>query len=286
MEAVGGARRRPPTRSGGRAGWRSSVARWPGSVGRTASGASQRTADSGNTRPMTDAGSTTARSSRPSRSSRAASSAWMVGGTGISPTSSASRQSPSTRRIVPVVDEHRHELLDEQRVALGRADDHALADRSAASPTGRAAPRRSRRPGRRPAGRGRSAPARSPSPQVGRVLEQVVAGRAQDQHRAGQAGRRDRCSSRSSRVGSAQWMSSITRTSGPRSARISTSRRTAQNSSASGNAVVAQAGRRRRSDRPPPRRRRARGAWPGPVGRVVLVDVGRRAGRSRRAART
>ena len=90
---------------------------------------------------------------------------------------------------------------------------------------------------------------------------------------------------RSSRVGSAQWISSKTSTSGPRSERISTSRWTAQNVSASGNAVIAQAGGGREPLGDVLVTDEAAELGPGPVGRVVLVDPGRRIGRSPPVAR-
>ena len=67
-----------------------------------------------------------ARSSRDRSSRRAASSAWIVGGT-----AAVARSPEAAQRVVvevheALVDEHRDELRDEQRVALGRGDDPGL----------------------------------------------------------------------------------------------------------------------------------------------------------------
>ena len=59
----------------------------------------------------------TARSPGSRRSTRAASSAWMVGGSESG--RSARRRGPIVALQLTLVDEHAHELLDEQRIALG-----------------------------------------------------------------------------------------------------------------------------------------------------------------------
>ena len=79
-----------------------------------------------NSLPSTDAASMTVRSVGSSRSRRAASSAWIVGGTAIE------RQRVSLPAVAggqdAVIGEHRDDLLDEERVALGHLEDP---DRSA-----------------------------------------------------------------------------------------------------------------------------------------------------------
>ena len=88
----------------------SSARRCAGTDGRSESGTSSSIAGCGNARPMTEAGSMIARSSRERSSSRAASRAWIVGGT------DAAARSPDAVQsiLVPVdqalVDEHRDEL--------------------------------------------------------------------------------------------------------------------------------------------------------------------------------
>ena len=197
---------------------RSSAARWTGIVGRTAPGASQRTADSGNSSPMTDAGSITARSSRPSRSRRAASEgldrrrAWRISPVarrraasrprpgGATPSSTSIETSCSTNSGLPSA-----APATRARTAVGDARLRRGGPRTIA-PASVGVEGAERRCARRP-----------PSPQVGRSSSRscrAVQASAPALPRPPSA----RCSSRSSSVGSAQWMSSITRTSGPRSA--------------------------------------------------------------------
>ena len=73
--------------------------------------------------PSTAARSITARSSPVRRSRRAASSAWMVGGTGTVVRSPARRPATILAHEQAVVDEHREHLLDEERIPLGRVGD-------------------------------------------------------------------------------------------------------------------------------------------------------------------
>ena len=86
----------------------------------SAAGASARIASRWKTRPSTETRASSARSSSGSRSRRAPSSAWIVGGTGSSP-EVAERPAPVLAAEQAVVDQHREQLLGEQRVALGRA---------------------------------------------------------------------------------------------------------------------------------------------------------------------
>ena len=104
-----------------------------------------------NSFPSTDAASMTARSTGSRRSSRAASSAWIVGGTAIAV--SSERRPDSLPVEDAVVGEHRDDLLDEERVAIGhRRGCASRRDRRAARC--RAGGAGGRRPPRRPAARG------------------------------------------------------------------------------------------------------------------------------------
>ena len=78
------------------------------------------TAPSWKTLPTTAARSITARSVLSSWSSRAASSAWIVGGTRIVAMSRACRPDAVFADEQAVVDQHREHLFDEERVAFGR----------------------------------------------------------------------------------------------------------------------------------------------------------------------
>ena len=91
--------------------------------GATSGGARAVTAASGKTYPTTDAGSITERSLDSSVSSRDARSAWIVGGTLISESSSVNRHVPSSSAKRRLVHEHPEQLLREERVPLGRRDD-------------------------------------------------------------------------------------------------------------------------------------------------------------------
>ena len=173
----------------------------------------------------------TVRSSWASWSSRAVISAEIVGGMSSAPRSPTSSQLPSSQRQLAVVDQHRQRLLDVQRIALGRLAEPLLDD---ARDAGRAEQighhllalgSRERLQvdldGVRPVG----CPLRP-------LVEQFAAGRAHAGARA-RSTLSHRCSIRSRKVGSAQWMSSNTMTSGPSAAKISSSRRVAQNVSCS-----------------------------------------------------
>ena len=117
--------------------------------------------------PSTEPRSSTSRSAGSSWSSRAASSAWIVGGTATSPP-------PDSRH-------ERDHLLDEERVALGRLEDplaqlvvDAVAERA-----------RSARPSRpaRAARAGRSSRSACRRPSAGRRVEQLRPGHAEQQDR-------------------------------------------------------------------------------------------------------
>ena len=95
-------------RSGRISSLRTSDSRCAPTSARSGSGMRAATAPRWKSRPSTAPRSTAARSCSASRSMRAASSAWSVGGT-----SSSSA----------VLGLHRDELLDEERVPLGRLDD-------------------------------------------------------------------------------------------------------------------------------------------------------------------
>ena len=127
---------------------------------------------------------------------------------------------PSSGAGAPSSIEHRQHLLDEQRVALGGLDDPL------AAPRGRGRRRRAgcsttlRAVARRRAARARCASRRRSGPLRPR-LEQLVARGADEQDRRVLAVDSSRCSIRSRNVGSAQWMSSKTTTSGRLAASVS-----------------------------------------------------------------
>ena len=121
---------------------------------------------------------------------------------------------------------HCHELLEEQRVALGRLDDPRRRAATRAHPGGvstssRARPR-SRAPRAPEATGSAAAPPRPGGSRAARAARGRAAGSGAPLENA------TRYSSRSSRVGSAQWTSSTTTTSGRSRATRSSSRRTAQ----------------------------------------------------------
>ena len=89
---------------------------------RAISAHSSRTAPDQNTWPTTEARCATSRSASSSWSRRAASSAWIVGGI-ASAHVGRGLPVPIATHDEAVVDEHAHELLDEQRVALGGGED-------------------------------------------------------------------------------------------------------------------------------------------------------------------
>ena len=119
----------------------------------------------------------------------------------------------------PLVDEHRDQLLDEERVALGRLDD-AGADALGEPGLRRAGARRSRLAAPpRPRARASSRGVRSAGRPVRAALEQLVPRRAEHERCGASSARRPaRCSTRSRNVGSAQWMSSKTTDERPRRA--------------------------------------------------------------------
>ena len=160
---------------------------------------------------MTDAGSTTARSSRAEPVEargqerldrrRHRDLADVVGEPPVA-------LDPAERALV---DEHRDELLDEQRVALGRADDRARGRRRRCPTVPEQVLDHLRRrlvvAERR---RARCARVVAPSPQSGRVSSRSWRAVHSEQHRRAVDGRRRGARRRSSSVGSAQWMSSNT----------------------------------------------------------------------------
>ena len=223
-----------------------------------------------NTWPITDGGLDHRRSSGVEASRRAASRAWIVGGTSMSARSPrrATRR-PSTLRS-PSSIEHREHLLDEQRVALGRVDDRAGCSSSSSAP--RAGSRRPAASRRRRAARARST-ASAASHHSGCALEELVPRRAHDEEQRRVAACSTRCSTRSRNVGSAQWMSSKTTTSGrraraPRGA-CARPRRAPRPGTASrrGRSPTRRGRRRRRPSRRAPR------ASPRAVGRVVARAI-------------
>ena len=155
----------------------------------------------------------------------------------------AARQTPILEANETFVDQHREELLDEERIPFCGFDD-ASTNPVVESRSRRAGARR-RRPSRpRRAARARSAmrPTRSTSRAVVRRARDASGRRA----RAGRPRSLPRgCSISSRNVASAQWMSSKRTTSGRSFAMLSSSLRAPHISSATGNGVGRQADRRR-----------------------------------------
>ena len=171
--------------------------------------------------------SSTARSAGTSRSSRAVSRARTVGGTARAVRSAARHPAAARASQQPVVDQHRHQLLDEERVARCRSTIRRRGPAARVTSPSRSLDhlgalriaQRAERDGRRP---GALLPPAGPEARAAQV------GRCR-----GGPGRRPRPFSatwamRSRKVGSAQWMSSITVTTGPSRAAVSSSRRAAQ----------------------------------------------------------
>ncbi len=176
-----------------------------------------------NTRPTTAARCSARFSTGSSRSIRAASTACTVSGIWTSSMSAAARQRSPSSHDHALVDQVPHDLLQEERVALGAFEDPCV-HRG----------RQVRRPpaGTRPAGRDSSAVSgssatdetfRRPPPHPGR--RSVSSGRAGHRNRTGPTTRSASSSRRSSSTGSAQWMSSITATTGGAAASAENSER-------------------------------------------------------------
>ena len=97
-------------------------------VGRARAAAGARRAARENCRPTTAARSSTVRSSGRSRSMRAASSAWMVGGISSAASSTAGDPAVALALERAVLHQHAHQLADEERIALAGGE-HAAGDR-------------------------------------------------------------------------------------------------------------------------------------------------------------
>ncbi len=270
---------------------RSSARRCAGTAVRSASGTSSSTAGSGNDSPMTAAGSMIARSSRDRSSRRAASSAWIVGGTAAigevarrrpdvvvagapGPCRRASRRAARTNSGLPSA-EATIRVLD--RGLDGAAEQHLHEPAGVARRRAAASRRWSRR---------RASPTRAASRGGG-------AGRSR--RRAPPTGARwRRAGARAGRGTSprALWMSSMTTTTGRRVASASRNLRAPQNTSVTGNRADRQpddatrAGRRISAPAGDARRSPRRASRCASLGRVVVDDAGGGARASRRAART
>ena len=163
------------------------------------------TASRTKTWPMTAAGSMTARSSGSRRSSRAARSAWIVGGTDTRSIVADGAPAAVLEADEALVDEHREQLLDEERVALGGLDD-ARADLVVEPGLPEQVARRPRRVWSSESGS-------SSIRRAGGVADHS-GWRSTSSRRVGQTSRRravgvaTTCSTSSRNVGSAQWMSS------------------------------------------------------------------------------
>ena len=187
---------------------------------------SSRTAPRWKTLPSTDARSITSRSASPSLSIRAATSAWMVGGTGSERSSAVAFQRPFSRMINPS-----STSMPSSSSMKSGLPSAAASTRSRASSSSSTRP--SRFSTRRPhasvsSGSSRTEVALSfPPAQAGRRSRS--SGREAQISRIGASrDQSDTCSTRSRKVGSAQWMSSNTTTSGCRRASASNSLRMAQ----------------------------------------------------------
>ena len=129
---------------------------------------------------MTDAGSITARSSGASASSRAATRAWTVGGIARSARLRAAPQRSALPADRAGLHEHRHDLLDVQRIALGAGRDPRSTARLESR---RAAGRRSARVARRVSGSSVIVSSACASRPFRVALDELVARRAQQQDR-------------------------------------------------------------------------------------------------------
>ena len=204
--AGGGSGRRPLPGSWARSGRTSSrrTSAVSGSRSSASDGESACTAPRWNTRPSTEPRSSTPRSVGSSWSRRAASSAWIVGGT---VTAASGR----------VADEADH-LLDEEWVALGRLED---ARPRSSSPTSAPSSSAATSASASAAASGSSSTVVAfslPPPQFGRRSRS--SGRAMQSSRIGASRLRSATwSTRSRNASSPQWMSSSTTTSGVRSRR-------------------------------------------------------------------
>ena len=121
--------------------------------------------------------------SAPSRSRRAASSAWIVGRHRDRP--EIARRHPIAVRAFEqaVVDEHREHLLDEERVALGRIGDPSM-DVVGELRSAEEVLRSARRTRRRSSGSSRTEVALNlPPPQLGPVVEELGSREANEQNR-------------------------------------------------------------------------------------------------------
>ena len=175
--------------------------------------------------PITEAGSRTARSRGCSWSRRAPRSAWIVAGTAISSSVPVGVQRPSSRRSRPLIDHHRDELLDEERIAVGRLSDPGAVLRRLLSPPSSSST--SRGTSAADSGRATIRCGCRLRPSSGASSCELGASRADEQHR-GASPIRSRYSISSRNVGSAQCRSSKTTTSGRSRPCVSNSRRTPQ----------------------------------------------------------
>ena len=200
-------------RSGRITSLRTSAVRLRSTTGTSEAGASSRTASRWNTVPSTEIRASSARSSSGSRSRRAASRAWIVGGTGSSPGASTSVQRPSScwssRSSISIASSSSTKSgLPSQASAMRRG---LLA---------RKLPRLSRFSTSSLLSSGASGSSRIevafslPPPQPGRCVEQLGAAPCRAARSARRATRSATCSTRSRKVGSAHWRSSSTTTSG------------------------------------------------------------------------
>ena len=213
-------------RSGRMTSRRTSAVRLRSTAGASELGASSRTASRWKVVPATDTRASSARSSSGSRSRRAASSAWMVGGTGRPPASPLSAQPSCSRRRRP-------SSISMVSSSSANSGFPSQASPRRAAVSGGTAARLRRFATSSSVSSGPSASSRIeaafslPPPQPVRLSSS--SGRAMHTSAMGASRARSAtCSTRSRKVGSAHWRSSSTTTSGRRRATASNSLRTAQ----------------------------------------------------------
>ena len=195
----------------------------------------------------------------------------MLGGTASASISRVTSTAATVSRRTPVVDQHRHELLHEEGVAVGGRRMLSPRRRGASTPAETCCRGRSRRASGKPS---RTHPRRVRARHSSRVVVEHVRPRgAHDQDRPASSSS-TRCSISSSRVGAAQWTSSMTMITGRWPAMRSNSRGPPRTARPSAAARRSSPGPTRRVARPPRRPPSPRGC-PSPLRRAVRADAGR-----------
>ncbi len=197
---------------------------------RPTSGINSTSAPSGNSGPITEACSNTRRSTAGRRSTRVASSDWIVGGTSTASRSTASSQRSSCCAITPSSTSMRINSRTNSGLPSVELGNFAVNSAGSTAPPSSSAASSSVAAASRPSNDTTSATRRPVSARAGRMSRSsgranatIITGAVFD-HSA-------RCSSRSRNNGSAHWMSSITNTNGRCPPSTSTRRRTPKNAS-------------------------------------------------------